>query len=78
MRKSVSRNDSGYDPGAHKWKVLLNGEELPNCFTADEERGEAFVYEKDKSGNFILDNYEEIKEKRLKGKVKLIGPNLAD
>jgi hypothetical protein len=45
---------------------------LRDCLTADEEFGEAWVYERDKQGRFIIDNYgEDLKVKCLKAEVKL-------
>jgi hypothetical protein len=48
MRLSMDKDDPGYDPGydpargIHA-KVLLDGVEVKNCLTADEEKGEVVV-----------------------------------
>lgn len=44
MRKSVRQDDPSYDPEAFKYEAYLDGVRLDNCFTADEELGEAHVY----------------------------------
>ena len=44
MRKSVLRNDPGFDPAAAEWVVLLDGVQLDHCVTADEEKGEVWIY----------------------------------
>lgn len=73
MRKSVKRSDPDYDPQGHKYKVFLNGEKISGCHTADEEKGEAFVYLKDVYGNYVLDEYGTCLPltKRLTGKVEI-------
>lgn len=43
MRVSVKKDDPGYTKDAYKYKVFLDGVEIKHCFTADEERGKAFV-----------------------------------
>ena len=77
MRKSVRKNDPGYDLEAPKCKVFIDGKELYHCFTADEEEGKAWVYETDKFGHIIIDNYgEEPREKCLRGVVRIVMPLL--
>lgn len=71
MRKSVIRNDPGYDPNVDKYKVFLNGRELFDCHTADEEKGEALVYKIDDKGN-IVRHGNIIEEEILYGEVKII------
>jgi hypothetical protein len=44
MRLSVDKDDPGYSPDAFKAKVTLDGVELRNCVTADEEQGVAICY----------------------------------
>ena len=36
------------------YKVYLNGNELTNCYYADDERGEAECYLRDENGNYAL------------------------
>jgi len=75
MRKSVKKNDKGYDPyaGMH-YEVWLNGLKVDDCFTADEESGEVWIYVKDNEGWFIIDlEKNEVKSKCLKGKVEIKG-----
>lgn len=66
MRKSVIRHDPGFDPLAWKYQAFFDGEELENCFTADEEEGKAWVYA---INDKIYPPEQEIK--CLEGKVKL-------
>lgn len=71
MRKSVRKDDPGYDPCAIYYDVYINGKKLLNCFTADEEKGEAYIFETDGSGRLIDDGSKNPCEKRLRGIVKL-------
>lgn len=70
-RKSVRKDDIGYDPFAYKWNVEFNGKPLKHCFTADEWLGEAWVYDVENSFYPFFD----LAEKKLIGDVKLIPPN---
>ena len=75
MRKSVKKDDKGYDPNAAmNYEVWLNGLKVDDCFTADEESGEVWVHVKDNEGRLVLDlEKNEIKSKCLKGKVEIKG-----
>lgn len=53
MRLSVRKDDPGYSPKAFGARVFVNGTEITNCFTADEESGEAFVYVVDDHGRHV-------------------------
>ena len=53
MRISVNRDDVAYSPNAGRCRVLLDGAPLEDCYTADEERGEAFVLVRDTDGHFV-------------------------
>lgn len=64
MRVSVSKNDKGFVVDASNYEVFLNGEKLSNCFTADEELGEAHCYKE--KVDFCEDRIE-----ILKGKVEI-------
>ncbi len=61
MRKSVNKNDPGYDPEAYNYEAFLDGTKLNLCFTADEELGKAWVYKNNKSNE----------TKELTGKVEI-------
>ena len=51
----MCKDDPGYHPFAWKAVVYLDGEELAECLTADEERGHCIVYAKDADGQVIID-----------------------
>lgn len=53
MRLSIIENDKGYNATAYLSKVLLNGIELNNCITADEDEGYCLVYKTDDNGKTI-------------------------
>lgn len=44
MRKSLLKNDPGYDPESYLYEVYLDGYRVKDCHTADEEKGIAIVY----------------------------------
>jgi len=52
MRVSVRKNDPGYrnDIETQHCEVYLNGYNLHNCFTADEEQGVVFIYDEIRPG----------------------------
>ena len=53
-RISARRDDPGYVKDVQNYGVFLNGVKLKDCFTADEEQGIAYIYERDtKTGNFL-------------------------
>ena len=73
MRASINKDDIGYVPNAFNYRVKLNGKILMNCFTADEELGEAHCYRSDKEGKLITDDSGvEIATEILYGKVEII------
>lgn len=45
MRKSINSGDPDYDPSAWKYRVFLDGVEIFNCHTADDEIGICYCYE---------------------------------
>lgn len=54
MRISVREDDTGYNPEAcTSYGVLLDGVEIADCFTADEELGIAYCYKRGPDGKFI-------------------------
>jgi len=73
MRASVKKNDPGYFPDAHKHRVFLNGEFLKHCFTADEEKGLAWVHKENEHGELYIDKASgDVASELLAGKVKII------
>jgi hypothetical protein len=75
MRISVKKDDPGYHPLAHKCQPYLNGEKLRHCFTADEEKGEVFVYMLDENGkHFLNKDKTEIMIERKTGTVTVEKP----
>lgn len=72
MRLSVKESDKGYSKDAYMYEVYLDGNLLYDCFTADEELGEAHCYVKDDDNRVKLDNYLEIKTVIVNGTVKLV------
>ena len=45
MRKSVIQGDPGYDPDAWRYRVFLDGVEIFNCHTADDDKGIVYCYQ---------------------------------
>lgn len=77
MRISVNSSDPGYRPWAMFCKVYLNGEEVKNFVTADEEKGVVHCYTVDKDGRFQFEFcYEHnIKTEKKYGIVKISVPD---
>lgn len=70
MRISARKGDPSYNYRAHDYQVTLDGELLLDCFTADEESGEAHCYVVDSDGRCVLnDQSSRLKEVVKKGKV---------
>lgn len=44
MRISLKKDDPGYQENANKYRVMFDGIERLDCFTADEELGEIHCY----------------------------------
>ena len=70
MRLSTNTKDKGYDPSSTYRKVYLDGKELDNCCTADEEEGMAIVYVEDENGDYEFDQFE-LKTRIVYGKVEI-------
>jgi hypothetical protein len=71
MRVSVIEGDRGYDPtAAASWRVFLDGKQLRNCVTADEELGEVLCEVWDERGQPVT-AYGEILHETLTGAVRL-------
>lgn len=80
MRISVRKTDPGYRPDAIRFMVKLNGELLADCFTADEEQGKAWVFDRNEVGDFIITGVgkgRRLVEKEITGEVRIIGPETA-
>lgn len=45
MRISVIPGDPDYDPQAFRYRVFLDGVELFNCHTVDDEKGICYCYQ---------------------------------
>lgn len=71
MRMSVRHGDPGMCKEAFRARVFLDGAELSNCFTADEEKREAHCYASDASGKLIVDG-DCIKEEIKRGRVEIV------
>lgn len=71
MRLSVMPGDVGFSPMALRAHVYLDGQRLPYCFTADEERGEAFVFAVHGDGALAHDGPTLLTE-RLTGEVRIV------
>ena len=76
MRVSVIEGDPGYKKWAVLCRVLLDGEEVSHCFTADKEKGEVYCYVTDKNGRMVLDheNPRNVKTVVKRGKVLIVLP----
>ena len=75
MRISVKKEDLGYRPDAFSVRVKLDGEEIKDCFTADEELGEAHcVARNDKGELYVGKSGNELAKVVKRGKVKIIPP----
>ena len=69
MRISMDEKDSAYDPyKATNAKVYLDGEELKDCLTADEEAGECICFDLDA----VMPSSEKIPTIVRRGKVEII------
>lgn len=55
MRLSAVLSDPGYRPDARA-KVYLDGQEVRDCITADEELGVVTVHQRDNEGRLILND----------------------
>ena len=53
--------------------MLLNGEEVKHCVTADEELGEVLVWLTDEAGKIIVEG-DEVRSEWRRGKVEVILP----
>jgi len=75
MRLSLRKSDPGFSHQAFGAKALLDGKEVQDCFTADEEQGIVYCYFRNEFGEFVLsDEGDSAKEIELRGEVKIILP----
>lgn len=79
MRISTDERDSGHRAflswgnARFRFRVLLDGEDLKGCITADEELGEALVVERDAGGGLIRDG-DRLKTAWHRGRVEIVLP----
>lgn len=72
MRLSVDPNDRGFAPAAIGARVFLDGVEVQDVVTADEELGEVIVLERNEAGEFFLDlELDEAKRATRNGVVRI-------
>jgi len=71
MRKSIIKQDPGYDPDAWKYSVYLDGKRIEYVFTADEELRFVSVFDPDVAGSFMKGKPGEPIMKVLEGKVEI-------
>lgn len=72
MRLSVITTDPGYASGKITMNAIIfvDGVKTKDCYTADEEAGIAYCYDRNKNGDLIIDG-NSFKTKELHGKVKI-------
>jgi hypothetical protein len=73
MRLSVDENDPGYSPRVFEATVKLDGVELRNCITADEEAGYCLVYALDDERRPIVVG-DHLIRKTVHGRVEIVFP----
>jgi len=75
MRVSIRENDRGFNPRAFDCEVFIDNEAIKECFTADEELGEAHCFKADDAGNLILTaDKKRVQEIIRKGVVRIVCP----
>ncbi len=73
MRVSVRKSDPAYIADSYTATVYLDGVELEQCFTADEELGEAHCFITDDEGKVAFDMYSDKPMEIIKkGDVKIV------
>ena len=76
MRKSVLKNDSGFDPDCSGIKVFLQNKEVKHCITADEELGEVLVYKLNSKNELYVEfGTDYVATEILKGNVRILEEN---
>lgn len=72
MRLSALKDDHGYNPNSQESRVFLDGKELKQCVTADEELGKALVNKLNEQGiAYIEPGTDKVARKWVKGKVEI-------
>lgn len=57
----------------YNYKVLLDGREILDCITADDERGEVVVLKRDAEGRIVLnDTRDEVLTQVFSGRVEVL------
>lgn len=78
MRLSAKRGDPGYTRNVYGAIVLLDGKEIKDVLTADEEAGYVVVYLRNSEGHFILnDARTEVVSKTIHGVVQINLPTVS-
>jgi len=67
MRLSVYKDDLGFSKEAYTHKAFCDGVELKHCFTADEEKGVAYVHDIDS----FVPGMKVIPKKVIYGKIEI-------
>lgn len=81
MRLSAEQHDPGHGPLMRLWEknrvpeVLLDGNPIQHCKTADEELGYVVRYQRDELGDYRLDpEKREVLTEQLFGHVQIVPP----
>ena len=81
MRISVNQGDPAFDVRlgrSHEARILVDGVAVANCFTADEEKGEAWCFALNDDGQMYIDPAsQEPAVSVLRGVVKIVVRPLA-
>ena len=72
MRKSIIKQDTGYDPESYKYDVYLDDVRMEYVFTADEELGFITVFDPDNVGSFMKGPPGKPIMKELIGNVRIV------
>lgn len=77
MRVSIIKGDPGYATfkamgGYGRIEVLLDGQRIRDCVTADSKTGWVTVNERDDQGNIVVNSKRTaVRRKRLRGRVEI-------
>ncbi len=72
MKVSCRKGDKDYKPEAIFNKIYLDGEQLMQCFFADDKKGEAHCWKTNLKGDFVFDKEnKDVETIVLKGNVKI-------
>lgn len=72
MRLTVLDDDPGrkINLNRERYTVYLDGVEIQSCLTADDEKGEVIIIERDGQGQMLAENGE-VKRRTVYGKVRI-------